>query len=124
MFLEAEPQAEPHLAEGTHHRLLLVGSLVHVCPAPPRQHFCRERARGPSGIRCLFLTTWIRDTGWVKKSGSGMNKPDHISESLETIFWVKILEFFDSDPGWKKIWIWDPGWKKFGPTCATQLLPN
>jgi hypothetical protein len=37
-----------------------------------------------------------------KKSGSGygMNNPDHISESLETIFWVKILKFFDADPGW------------------------
>jgi hypothetical protein len=36
-----------------------------------------------------------------KKSGSGswMNIPDHISESLETIFWVKILKFFDADPG-------------------------
>jgi hypothetical protein len=36
-----------------------------------------------------------------KKSGSGsrMNNPDHISESLETIFWVKILIFFDVDPG-------------------------
>ncbi len=56
MFLEAEPEAEPHLAEGAHHRLLLMGSLVHVCPAPPRQHFCRERESGPrgSGIRCLF----------------------------------------------------------------------
>jgi hypothetical protein len=34
-------------------------------------------------------------------SGSGMNNPDHISESLEieTIFWVKILKFFDADPG-------------------------
>jgi hypothetical protein len=29
-----------------------------------------------------------------------MNNPDHISESLKTIFWVKI---FDADPGWKKI---------------------
>jgi hypothetical protein len=29
--------------------------------------------------------------------GSGIN-PDHISESLETIFWVKILKFFD-EPG-------------------------
>jgi hypothetical protein len=28
-----------------------------------------------------------------------MNKPDHISESLETIFWVNILKFFDADPG-------------------------
>jgi hypothetical protein len=30
--------------------------------------------------------------------GSGTNNPDHISESLETIFWVKILEFFDANP--------------------------
>jgi hypothetical protein len=26
-----------------------------------------------------------------------MNIPDHISESLETIFWVKIVKFFDAD---------------------------
>jgi hypothetical protein len=26
-----------------------------------------------------------------------MNIPDHISESLETIFWGKILKFFDAD---------------------------
>jgi hypothetical protein len=26
-----------------------------------------------------------------------MNIPDHISESFETIFWVKILKFFDAD---------------------------
>jgi len=31
---------------------------------------------------------------------------DHISESLETTFLVKILKFFVADP--------DPGWKKFG----------
>ncbi len=31
--------------------------------------------------------------------GSGMNIPDHISERLETIFWVKILKFFNEDPG-------------------------
>jgi hypothetical protein len=38
------------------------------------------------------------DPGWVKLgSGSGMNSPDHIFESLETIFWVKILKFFDAD---------------------------
>jgi hypothetical protein len=34
-------------------------------------------------------------------SGSGMNDPDHISESLETIFCVKILKFFYANPGWK-----------------------
>ncbi len=37
----------------------------------------------------------------IQDPGSGLNNPDHISESLETIFWVKILKFFDadSDPG-------------------------
>jgi hypothetical protein len=49
----------------------------------------------------------IRDE---KKSGSGseMNIPDHIPESLETIF--TILKFFDVDP--------DPGsgiWNIFNP---------
>jgi hypothetical protein len=36
-----------------------------------------------------------------KKSGSRsrMNNPDHISESLETIFGVKILKFFYANPG-------------------------
>jgi hypothetical protein len=35
-----------------------------------------------------------------KKLGSGaeMNNPDHISERLETIFWVKIFESFDAGP--------------------------
>jgi hypothetical protein len=38
-----------------------------------------------------------------------MNNPDHISESLETIFWVKVLKFFDADPlsGMEKIRIRD-----------------
>jgi hypothetical protein len=55
-------------------------------------------------IRIQDLVTFLSlDTGsgMGKKSGSGsgMNNPDHISESLETIFWVKILKFFDADPG-------------------------
>ncbi len=40
-----------------------------------------------------------------KKTGSesGMNHPDHISESFKkTIFGAKILKFFDVDPGWIK----------------------
>jgi hypothetical protein len=42
---------------------------------------------------------------------SGMNIPDHISESLETIFGLKIIRcgsgiFFTLDPGWKNS---DPG---------------
>jgi hypothetical protein len=28
--------------------------------------------------------------------------PNHIFESLETIFFVKIPQFYDADPGWKK----------------------
>jgi hypothetical protein len=49
-------------------------------------------------------------------SGSGMNNPDHIFLSLETIFWVKILKFFDADPGWRQFGsgLRDPVWKKVG----------
>jgi hypothetical protein len=44
-------------------------------------------------IRCLF-DLWIRDPGMGKKSksGSGMNIPGHISESLEAIFGLKMLK--------------------------------
>ncbi len=69
-----------------------------------------------SGIRCLF-DPWIWDPGWVKnqdpdpRSGSAMNNPD---QSLETIFWVKILKFFDADSGSFLPWTRDPGWKKSG----------
>jgi hypothetical protein len=59
-----------------------------------------------------------------------MNNPDHISESFETIFWVKILKFFDADPGGSGIFlIGDPGWEKFRirdpgkhPGSATLIL--
>ncbi len=44
-----------------------------------------------------FLTP---GSGMGKKSGSGSNNPDHIFESLETSFWVKILKFFVANPGW------------------------
>jgi hypothetical protein len=41
---------------------------------------------------------------------------DHSSESLETIFLVKILKLFDADPGSgiQDGKISDPGWKTFG----------
>jgi hypothetical protein len=39
--------------------------------------------------------------------GSGMNISDHISESLDTIFWFKILIFFDADPESFFTWIRD-----------------
>jgi hypothetical protein len=50
------------------------------------------------------------DPGFV----SGMNIPDNISESLETIFGVKILNFFDVDGDPVIFLTLDPGWKKFG----------
>ncbi len=45
-----------------------------------------------------------------------MNIRDHISERLKTIFWVKILEFFDAgpDPGSGIFLTLDLGWEKFG----------
>jgi hypothetical protein len=73
-----------------------------------------------------------------KKSGSGVgkNNPDHISESLETICWVKMLKFFDADMGWKKLGSGmekiqirnpglnnsDPEWEKFG--SAMEKIRN
>ncbi len=53
-----------------------------------------KKSRSGFGIRCHF-DPWIRDPRWVKNqdpdagSGSGMNIPDHISESAETTFWVE-----------------------------------
>jgi hypothetical protein len=54
--------------------------------------------------------------GKKSRIGSGMNIPDHIFESLETFFWVKILKFLDADadPGSGNLFDLDPGWKKFG----------
>jgi hypothetical protein len=47
------------------------------------------------------------------ESVPGMNNPDHISESLETIFLIKILKCFDAYPGSGigKIRNRDPVWK-------------
>jgi hypothetical protein len=45
--------------------------------------------------------------------GSGMNIPDHFSESLETVFGLKTLKFFDADQdsGFGIVLTQDPGWK-------------
>jgi hypothetical protein len=58
-----------------------------------------SRIRDPVPFRPLDPGSGIGKKSW---SGFGMNNTDHISESLETIFWVNIHEFFDADPGWKK----------------------
>jgi len=63
----------------------------------------RIRIRNPGSGAFLAPGSGIRNlgTGMGKKSGSksGMNNTDHISESLETIFRVKILTLFDADTG-------------------------
>jgi hypothetical protein len=53
--------------------------------------------------------------GKKSRSGSRMNIPDHIFGSFETIFWVKILKFFDTDPGSGIFLTPDPGWKNSDP---------
>ncbi len=70
----------------------------------------RIRIRDPGLGAFLTPGSGIRD-GRKSASGSGMNNPDHIFWSLETI-----LKFFDEDPGsgMETVRIRDPGWKKVG----------
>jgi hypothetical protein len=73
-----------------------------------------------------FLTP---GSGLGKKSGSDMgsrsemNNTDNISESLKTIFWVKILKVFMVDPGFgmEKIRIWSPEGKKSYPGSGINI---
>ncbi len=46
-----------------------------------------------------------------------MDMPDHIAESSETIFWAKILKFFDGDPDpvYEIFFTLDPGRKNSDP---------
>jgi len=75
--------------------LLLAHILQQVLGLKKQIIFINMRCYG-SGIWRFY--PWIRDPGWGKKSGSGMNMPDHFPESLENVFGVKILKFFDPDP--------------------------
>ncbi len=62
------------------------------------------------------LLTLGSGMGKKSRSGSGMNIPDHSSESLETIYGIKIIEFLDADPDPGNLFDLDPGsgMKKFG----------
>jgi hypothetical protein len=53
-----------------------------------------------------------------------MNIPDHISESLETIFLAKNDEFFAADPnsGSGIFLTVDPGWKNSDPGSGKNIL--
>jgi hypothetical protein len=50
-----------------------------------------------------------------------MNNPDHISKSLETIFWVKILKFFLFGSGMEKIQIRDGKKSDLGSEIRKKL---
>ena len=55
------------------------------------QTFVKSSVADPDPGSGAFLTP---GSGMGKKSGSGTDNPDHISESLEVIFWVKYLNSF------------------------------
>jgi hypothetical protein len=62
-----------------------------------------------------YLLTSGSWKGEKSRSGSGMNILDHISESLETIFCVKILESFYAFADSGIFLTLDPGWKNSDP---------
>jgi hypothetical protein len=64
--------------------------------------------------------------GKNSRSGSGMNITEHIFESLETIFWVKIFKFFDADPdpGSGVFLTLDPGWKNSDPGSGINITDS
>jgi hypothetical protein len=96
----------------------------------------RIRIRDPGLGAFLTPGSGIRD---LRKSASGSGIRDEQSGSyfLElrnhffAFFGVKILKFFDEDPGsgMETVRIWDPGWKKVGsginipdpPHCCSVL---
>ncbi len=81
----------------------------------------RIRIRDPGSGAFLTPGSGIRD-GRKSASGSGIRDEEPGSYFLElrnhffAFFGVKILEFFDEDPGsgMKAVRIRDPGWKKVG----------
>jgi hypothetical protein len=63
--------------------------------------------------------------GKISGSGSGMNNPDHISESLKkqffglkylnSLMWIRNGKISDPGTGMEKFRIREPGWKKSDP---------
>jgi hypothetical protein len=73
------------------------------------------RIRIPDPVPFLPLDPGSGTGKKKSRSGSWRNIPD---DSLETIFRVKILKFFEADPGWVKIRIRDKH-----PGSATLTAP-
>jgi len=78
-----------------------------------------------SGIGCLF-DPWILD-GRKSVSGSGIRDEQPGSYFLELrnhffAFWgVKILKFFDEDPGWRQFGSGIRDGKKSDPGCLSRI---
>ncbi len=63
---------------------------------------------------------WIRHPGKKSRSGSRMNIPDQIPRAQKQFFGLKILEFFDADPGTGIFLTLDPGLKNLEPGSAIR----
>ncbi len=81
-----------------------------------------------SGIGCLF-DPWIRNPGWEKVSIRIQDEqPGSYFLELRNHFFaflgVKILKFFDEDPGsgMETVRIRDPGWKKVGSATLPDFF--
>ncbi len=84
--------------------------LLHRKRRPERGKLADVGGRGGGGMKQFSNQCCGSGSGMGKNSGSGsgMNNPDHISESLGTIFW-KILKFIDPEPGSGIFLTLDPG---------------
>jgi hypothetical protein len=73
-----------------------------------------------------FLTA--PDPGWKniqsQDPGSGKNIPDLIFENLILVFGLKIVKFFDADPGSGNLSTLDPGWKKSDSGFEINILDS
>jgi hypothetical protein len=85
---------------------------------PNQSNFLSAVDQDPGSRAFLTLGSGI---GKKSRSGSGMNILDHISESLETILWVKILKFLDADADPGIFLTLDPGWKNSNPGSEIHI---
>ncbi len=66
-------------------------------------------------IRDPVPDPFVRDPGWAKNQDPWMDgQPGSYFGELRNHFWVKILKFFDADPGWEKIGSGIRDGQKFG----------
>jgi hypothetical protein len=75
---------------------LIVGPVLGTIPS--YFNIAQTRAMKPVPLRTLD-SVWVKNQDPDPGSGFKMNNPDHISESLETIFCFTIFNFFDANPG-------------------------